>query len=55
MGAGEVARESSQLITTVPDEGDGLALSEQLSYGYNCTHCCVTFKLLLWRFSSAIS
>jgi hypothetical protein len=31
VGAGEVAWESSQFITTVPDEGDGLALCEQLS------------------------
>jgi len=47
VGAGEVARESSPLITTVPDEGDGLALCEQLSYGYNLTHCCVNLQIVV--------
>lgn len=30
---------------------DGLSLCVQLSQGYDCTHCCVAFKVVLCMFS----
>jgi hypothetical protein len=38
-GADEVHGQSWQLVTAISDEGDGLTLCEQLSQGYDCTHC----------------
>jgi hypothetical protein len=38
-----------QLLTAICDEGDGLTLHEELSQCYDCTHCQVTSKVLLWR------
>ncbi len=40
---------STELGTAIHDETDGLTLCEQLSWGYNCTHCHAIFILLLWR------
>jgi hypothetical protein len=47
VGAGEVARESSQLITTVPDEGDGLHFVSNFHKVITSLVVVLTFKLLL--------
>jgi hypothetical protein len=41
--------------TAVRDEGDGLSLCEPLSWGYDCTHCRVTFNCCCGDFSATSS
>ncbi len=55
LGADELSGSSWQLITAVHDEGDGLSLCEQLSWGYDCTHCPVTFNCCCGDFSAKSS
>jgi hypothetical protein len=47
--------QSWQLVTAVRDEGDGLSLCERLSWGYDCTHCRVTFNCCCGDFSATSS
>jgi hypothetical protein len=44
-----------ELVTAVRDEGDGLSLCERLSWGYDCTHCRVTFNCCCGDFSATSS
>jgi hypothetical protein len=50
LGADEVSGSLRQIITAICNEGASLTLCDQLSQGYNCTCCHVTFEVLLWRF-----
>ncbi len=49
LGADELRGSSWQLATAVCDEGDGLSLCEQLSWGYDLHSLSCYLFLLLWR------
>ncbi len=39
-------------MTAIHDQGGGLTPCEQLSQGYDCSHCCVTVIVLCGDFSA---
>jgi hypothetical protein len=43
------------MMNAVCDEGAGLSLCLRLSWGYDCTHCCVTFNCCCGDFSATLS
>jgi len=47
LGVDEVSGYWWQLATAISDQGDGLTIYEQLSQGYNCSHCHITFEVVL--------
>jgi hypothetical protein len=47
LGVDKVSEYWWQLVIAISDQGDSLTICEQLSQGYNCSHCHVTFKVVL--------
>jgi len=55
LGADELSGWSWQLVTAMRDEGDGLSLCERLPWGYDRTHCRVTYNCCCGDFSATSS